>query len=113
MEKHETTIELEKMCERIANEIHTGTYDFNSEESDYDEPCASDYLQNMLDCRYIINSNKEYMGANILIAFGGPNIRINTIDKCVEGYWGRDEVKRYYREDKLGLFDHMEQIYQC
>jgi len=110
-QKQETTIRLEKQCEKIAREIQTGTYDYDIESSEYDEPCAGDYLLNMLDYRFTIESNRQYIGAYILVAFGGPNIWINTIDKCVEGYWGADKVKRYYCEDNLCICDYMEELY--
>ena len=32
--KHETTIQLEEQCTKIANEINTGKYDFDSDSSD-------------------------------------------------------------------------------
>ena len=112
-EKHETTIRLENHCEEIAKAIRTGKYDFDPDNSEYGEPCAGDYLSDILDYRYTISSSKEYIGAHILVAFGGPNIWINTVDKCVEGYWGSDEVKRYYYEDELGLCEYMEEFYQC
>ena len=111
--KNETTIQLEEQCTRIANEINTGKYDFDSDSSDYDEPCAGDYLDDMLDYRTTISREKEYIGSRILVTFGGPNIWINTIDKCIEGYWGSDSIKRYYCDDNLGIDDYMEEIYNC
>lgn len=111
-QKHETTIQLEKKCENIARQIQTGKYDFDIESSEYEEPCAEDYLSNVLDYRLTIDSSKQYLGAHILVAFGGPNIWINTMDKCVEGYWGGDEVKRYYTEDNLGICDYMGKLYE-
>ena len=110
-QKHKTTIQLEKQCEKIAKEIQTGTYDFDVESSEYEELGAGDYLYNILDYRFTINSSRQYLGSRILVAFGGPNIWINTLDKCVEGYWGSDEVKRYYYEDNLGICDYMEELY--
>lgn len=109
----ESKDQLEEMCQRIAQEINSGEYTFDEECSDYEEPCAGDYLKNALDFRYIVDSKKEYLGANILVAFGGPNIWINTLDKWVEGYWGGDKVKRHYYEDKIGLDDYLEEYYQC
>ncbi len=111
--KHESTIQLEQQCQQIADEISTGKYDFDSEYSEYDEPCADDYLGDILDYRTTISRDKEYIGSHILVAFGGPNIWINTVNKCVEGYWGSDTVKRYYYEDKLGVDSYMEELYEC
>jgi len=109
--KHASLIQLEKMCEGICTEIHKGKYDFEPEYSDYDEPCAGDYLKNILDYQFIINSDKSYRASIILVACGGPNIWINTRERCVEGYWGSDEVKRYYANDVLGIDEYMEELY--
>jgi len=115
--KHETTIQLEEQCVKIANEINTGNYNFDSAWSDYDEPCADDYLAEMLDYRTTISREKEYLGSHILVTilheFGGPNILINTLDKCIEGHWGSDSIKRYYCDDNLGIDDYMEEMYNC
>jgi len=111
--KHETTIQLEETCERIAEEINTGEYDFDADNRVYDEPCASNYLSDILDYRTTISRDNEYIGSHILVAFGGPNIWINTLDKCVEGYWGSDVIKRYYYDDNLGIDDYMEEMYNC
>ena len=109
--KPETTIKLERQCEQIANCIRTGKYDFDSEDSEYDEPCAGDYLKDILDYQYIINSDNSYKASMILVCCGGPNIWINTRKRCVEGCWGNDEVKRYYTNDELGIDDYMEELY--
>ena len=109
--KEQATIQLENMCEKIVKEIETGDFEFN-ENSDYDDLSAGNYLHDMLDCRYIVNSNKEYMGAYILVDFDVP-IWINTLEKCVEGHLGSDVVKRYYCNDKIGLCDYMEKLYEC
>jgi|DEB0MinimDraft_6_1074348.scaffolds.fasta_scaffold196608_2 hypothetical protein len=98
--------ELEKICEKIAREIQTGIYDF-VKSSKYEEPCAGDYLSDIEDYRFIMGSNGQYLGAHILLPFDGPNIWINTIDKCIEGFWGGDEVKRYYSDDNLGICYYM------
>ena len=113
-QKDETTIQLEKQCERIAKEIQTGTYDFDIESSEYDKPCAGDYLYNILNYRFTKDPAKQYLGSRILVVFGSPTIWINTLDKCVEGYWGwgRDIVKRNYYEDNLGICDYMEELYE-
>lgn len=105
-QKHETTIQLEKICEKIAKEIQTGIYDFPIS-SKYEEPCAGDYLSDIEDYRFVMDSNRQYLGAHILVSFDGPKIWINTLDKCVEGYWGGDKVKRYYSEDSLGICYYM------
>nr|DAI40817.1 MAG TPA: TFIIB-TERMINAL DOMAIN, TFIIB, TRANSCRIPTION INITIATION [Caudoviricetes sp.]DAJ55848.1 MAG TPA: TFIIB-TERMINAL DOMAIN, TFIIB, TRANSCRIPTION INITIATION [Caudoviricetes sp.] len=56
---------------------------------DLDEVNLWDYFEDCpLDIEYTINSDLDYVGARIMIAFGGPNIYINTNNKRVELYWG-------------------------
>ena len=77
-----------------------------------DQPfSAFDYLQDVLDIEYIINSKKEYLGARILVAFGGPNIWINTRTKQVEGYWWGDSCVMSYDNDEMDLDGALSELY--
>ena len=88
--KQETELQMAEQVHSIVEAISTGEYDFDPEYSDYDAPCAADYIKDVLDINYIINSDKSYKGARLLVAFGGPNIWIDTTTKTVEAYWGGD-----------------------
>ena len=60
---------------------------------DLDEVNIYDYFEDRpLDIEYTINSDLEYVGARIMIAFGGPNIYINTNNKRVELYWWNENA---------------------
>lgn len=72
---------------------------------------AYDYLQDALDIEYIISSKKEYLGARVLVAFGGPNIWVNTRTNIVEGYWGFDKYVCSFK-DALGLDDALRELYE-
>jgi hypothetical protein len=72
-----------------------------------------DYLSDVLDIEYVVNSRKEYLGARVLVAFGGPNIWINTRTKQVEGYWWGDKSIQSYNDDSLNLDDALETLYNC
>ena len=80
---------------------------------DGDEFSSYDYLQDVLDIEYIVNSKKEYLGARILVAFGGPNIWINTRTKQVEGYWWNDSCVLSYDNDALDLDSALSELYCC
>ena len=73
---------------------------------------AFDYLQDALDIEYIVNSKKEYLGARVLVAFGGPNIWINTRTKTVEGYWWSDSATASF-QDNIGLDEALEELFSC
>ena len=100
---------LKEMVENIAEQIRTGQYETDNQ----DGPSAMDYLEDILDIQYIISSDKQYLGARVLVAFGGPNIWINTQSKTVEGYWWSENCEISYFEDNLGLDDYLEEIYNC
>jgi len=73
---------------------------------------AFDYLQDALDIQYIVNGEREYLGARVLVAFGGPNIWVNTLTKTVEGYWWSDSATASF-QDNLGLDDALETLWNC
>ena len=74
---------------------------------------AYDYLQDALDIEYVIGSNKQYLGARVLVAFGGPNIWINTRTKQVEGYWWGESAIVSYNSDEMDLDSALEDLYNC
>jgi hypothetical protein len=109
--KNECQQQMKNQVDDIIEAIESGHYDFDSRESDYGGPCAVDYLEDMLDYNFRVSRDKQYMSARILVAFGGPNIWIDTGTREVQGYWGSDTYIRSYSEDKLGVDDYMEEIY--
>ena len=72
-----------------------------------------DYLQDVLDIQYIVNGNGEYFAARILVAFGGPNIWINTQTKTVEGYWWSDSAFSSYYDDAINIDDACRELWEC
>ena len=69
-------------------------------------------MEDVLDIQYIINQDKTYRGARILVAFGGPNIWVNTQSGQVEGYWWGDNAFTGFM-DNIGLDDYLEELYSC
>jgi hypothetical protein len=79
---------------------------------DGQEFSAFDYLQEALDIEWILNSKKEYLGARVLVAFGGPNIWVNTRTNQVEGYfWGDSYITSF--SDNVGLNEALEELFNC
>ena len=111
-----------KHLEAIANDITKGieiTKD-NIEEYNDDEQyqigdtvSGWDYIKDALDIEYTIGSDKTFKGARVLVAFGGPNIWINTRTEEVEGYWWGMSSKVPYFNDMMGLDDSLEELYNC
>ena len=80
---------------------------------DDQEFSAFDYLQDALDIEYIVNSKREYLGARVLVAFGGPNIWINTRTQQVEGYWWGDKCIMSYCNDAMDLDGALSELFNC
>ena len=72
-----------------------------------------DYLSDALDIEYIVSSKKEYLGARVLVAFGGPNIWINTRTQQVEGYWWGDKAILSYNTDAMDIDTALNDLYNC
>ena len=102
--KSETCEEqLRRMCERIAKEI--------SDENNTMKQLEA-FMDGVYDIRYIVDREKRYLGAELLVAGGGPTIWVNLESMYVEGYWGGDKVQEPFR-DNLGLDNYCEEIYGC
>jgi len=76
---------------------------------DYDETDGYedifDYLaQSFLDITYTVSGDGRLLGAEVLVAFGGPTIYINTMRGAVEGFWGTERLSMSYN-DTIGLED--------
>ena len=101
--KSETCHEqLVRMCKNIAESIS----------SPGDDDTAHDWMEGTYDIRYLVDREKRYMGAEIMVAGGGPTIWVDTWDNEVKGYWGSDRVTVPFA-DNLGLNDYCEEMYGC
>jgi len=72
-----------------------------------------DYLTDILDIEYILGSDKQYLGARILVAFGGPNIWINTRTQQVEGYWWEESCIMGYSSDEMDVDGAAQELFNC
>lgn len=104
-----TDIELRENCERIRKELEmfadgylydleedkmVSREDVEDEDGMIDDERYQDfysyYLTDNLGIKvtHDIQSPDEIFACEICVAWGGPNIYINTYTECVEGYWG-------------------------
>ena len=114
--RHEETSgeQLRRMCKDIADGI-TNPVTSNDEQEDgsvEQHGGASEWMEDVYDIRYIVDRDKRYMGAELMVAGGGPTIWVNTYTKYVEGYWGGDKVLEPFI-DNLGLDEYCEEMYGC
>ena len=115
----DTRSRLQIMCDDIALDLgHGMTYqeaELDHEEAGAepgDQISAFDWLQDALDIHYIVNGQGDYLGARILVAFGGPNIWVNTQARIVEGYW-EEKATASYMDDALALDDALAELWEC
>jgi len=88
-------------------------YDF-----DADDFCKWDdeyYRLSSTDYKELLKINPDHRceGFAILVAFGGPNIWINTKDKQVEGFWWGDNFTLSYNNDEMGIHDCEIELIGC
>ena len=113
---------LRRMVDNISDEISGHReinpetcqryHDLNDEEKKDFKPSGYDFLDDVYSIKWVINQDKSYSGAMLLVAGGGPTIWVNTEDKQVEGYWGGDKYIRYF-DDDIGLDEACEELYMC
>jgi hypothetical protein len=109
--KSETSGEqLRRMCKNIADGISRPQQITDEETGEKREETAHDWMEGTYDIRYYINRDKSYLGAEIMVAGGGPTVWVNTYTRQVEGYWGGDKVFEPFA-DELGLDDYCEEMY--
>ena len=103
---------LRRMCKDIADGI-TNPVTSNDEQEDgsvEQHGGASEWMEDTYNIRYLVDHDKKYLGAKILVAGGGPTIWVDTWTNEVKGYWGTDRVNIMFA-DNLGLDDYCEEMY--
>jgi hypothetical protein len=101
----------ENFVQHIADTLTNGFGD-DDLNADEEQMTAFDYLQDALDIEYIVNGKGEYLGARVLVAFGGPNIWVNTRTNTVEGHWWSNSCTASFT-DNIGLDDALEELWNC
>ena len=92
--------QLRRMCVDIADSITSPDEQVNV------------WMEDTYNIRYLVDQDKQYLGAEILCAGGGPTIWVDTFDRVVKGYWGTDRVYIGF-SDNLGLDEYCEEMYAC
>ena len=109
--KSETCEEqLRRMCANIADSISSPEMITDEETGEKREETAHDWMEGTYDIRYLVDREKRFMAAEIMVAGGGPTIWVDTWDNEVKGYWGSDRVTVPFA-DNLGLNDYCEEMY--
>ena len=102
--------QLVRMCKNIANSISEPQEITDEETGEKRTETASDWMEGTYDIRYLVDREKRYLGAELMVAGGGPTIWVDLWDQEVKGYWGGDRVTVPFA-DNLGLDDYCEELY--
>lgn len=101
--------QLQHQVDQIAKELNEGATCEDCGEA----KSGFDYIEDVLDIHYIISGKKEFLGSKILVAFGGPNIWINTMTKTVHGYWGSEYASAFYPTDVMDIEGAVQELWDC
>jgi hypothetical protein len=104
--------QLRRMCKNIADDISNPKISKDDGGEAIELQTAHEWMEDVYDIRYIVDREKRYLGAELMVAGGGPTIWVNLDTKYVEGYWGGDQVTEPFT-DNLGLDDYCEEMYGC
>lgn len=105
---------VEQITERVEagapfGHIDSDGYYHDIDECELGEPCepatAYDYLEEVLDINYLIDSSKKYLAGLVLISFGGPTARINTFTRELECSWWSETVRLELPSEFCGELD--------
>ena len=83
----------------------------NDESEPWEQVSFYDYFEDALDIDYIVNSNKQYKACRIMVAFGGPNIYVNTWERKVELYWWSESASCSLSYDVCEAIDNWAEEY--
>lgn len=111
--------DLQTHVNSIASGLNEGwTYE-QDEYGDYRDPegyttSPFDYVCDALDVNYTLKSEKECIGGELLVTFGGPNIWVKPLENKVVGYWWGDYAEASItRETADELNSAIGEIFDC
>lgn len=102
--------DLKKHCAYIAENLELMVNDpdkWMEENEVEDTDCypMGEWLDGALDIEFVVGYDGEYRGCRIMVAYGGPNIYVNTRNGCVEGRWWGDKADVYLDRNVCDAID--------
>ena len=110
----------DSIAREIEENVNAG-YPFGISTEDYpildreigEEGTAMDYLSDVLDIQYVVTSDRQYKGARVCIAFGGPTAWINTLTSQLEVAWWSEPVYRDLPREFIDALDEaLEELWE-
>lgn len=109
--------EADRHVHAIACNIEDGImYEEGDEGFDPDCPDAImsgwDYLSDVLDIEYRVNSDGLYRSAKIMVAYGGPTIWVDFLTKEVNLYWWGTTATGHFSIDAMGIEQALQDLWE-
>ena len=105
-------LENREYCKRVVEEIEEYASG-KMVDDDGNELSLYDYLNDVLDYEFTIDSRKEYKSSKIWITLGGPNVWIDTAERAVKLAWGTSREEYALDWDVCNEIDEiMQEIYE-
>ena len=83
-------------------------------EGDIEIATIGDYFSDFYDVDFVVGSDKHYKACRVLVAFGGPNIYINTWDEQVQLEWWSEKAIADIPEGLcMAIDEFFETLYNC
>lgn len=80
----------------------------------YEEETIWDYLNDVYNVEFRVDSNKELRSVQIMVTCGGPNIYLDTASRDVELYWWTEHARWPLSSDAVdALNDWAEEYWGC
>lgn len=85
------------------------------EEDDFEQVSIYDYLSDVLDATYYTTGRDgDYKGVRLLLAYGGPNVYLDTYFRTLELYWWNESATIDLMPDEVAEVDLMwSELYGC
>ena len=93
--------QLHQNCLAIARQLESET-----------ESAETNFLNDALSIEYTVGGHHKFLGAQVLVAFGGPTIWVDTRSDLIEGSWGGDKVTMPFR-DVHDLHSQCEELFEA
>lgn len=88
---------------RLIEQVEHCADEFNALDiDDFDE--VLDYLEEVLSMETVRDSHNRVIGMSMLVAFGGPNVEVDTRNRVVKGWWGYDSCEAKLDPEKCEDF---------
>ena len=81
---------------------------------DLEVATIGDYFDDFYDVDYVVGSDKKYKACRVLVAYGGPNIYIDTWEQKVQLEWWGEHAEAHIPDNLCEQIDEFfEMLYNC